>query len=133
MIILIWCMNKFGKSKFRKDYPKLRVYKSRGNSGYDNRETGLRGTYWNGVITIYLGSISSVRELCETVIHEYKHYLMSDREYDVLERKLKKQKCRSVDIYDAHPHEKRAMKMEYKWGDVCYRELKNKLYKQEKR
>jgi len=128
LFILNWCINKFGLSKFKKSYPKLRVYKSCGKSEYNERELGLYGTCSNGLITIFLGTNHSMNRLCKTVLHEYKHYLMCDDEYIVLEKKLKKCGIATDKIYDKHPHEIRARKFEKTWGDICFKELKNKLY-----
>jgi len=129
LLILDWCILRFGISKFREEFPQLRVCKSKGNSSYSNRELGLCGTYVDGTITIYLATISSVKVLCETVIHEYKHYLMNDNEYDKLEKKLIKKNPDENFIYNNHPHEKRARRMEKKWGEICFNELRYYLYK----
>jgi len=129
LLILNWCILKFGKSKYCEDYPQLRVYNSKGVSSRLNGELGLNGSYVDGTITIYLGTIKSMKELCETVIHEYKHYLQNNNEYDRLEKKLIKRGHDEDYVYENHPHEKRAEKAERKWGDVCYKELRYYLYK----
>jgi hypothetical protein len=122
LLILDWCIFKFGASRYSDEFPpKIRIYKSKG--------TDLRGTYLDGVITVYLASNRSVKELCETVIHEYKHYLMNDDEYDVLANIMKKRGRDKEYMKYNHPHEKRARRMENKWGEICFNELRNKLYK----
>lgn len=128
LLILDWCVLKFGASKYNDEFPpRLRLYKSRGTGALKN--IALRGTYLDGTICIYLGSITSYKELCETVIHEYKHYIMNDNEYDRLTEKLKK-KGRDEDFFlYHHPHEKRARYAERKWGKICYGELRYRLYK----
>jgi len=131
LLILEWCINKFGKSKFHNKLPVLRVYKTEGKSGYSDRLTGLCGTYCDGTITIYLASNRSVRELCCTVIHEYKHYLMSEKEFRILHKKMTERGCEYDDILRNHPHEKRAVRAENTWGDICFNELKSKLYKKD--
>jgi hypothetical protein len=128
LLVLIWCENTFGKSKYRKTYPKLRVYQSKGNSEYCDRKYGLRGCYNKGTISIFLGTTRTVREVCDTVIHEYKHYLMPDCDYNKHIRKMKKRGHNDDYIYDHHPHEKRATRSENCWGEKCYNDLKNKLY-----
>jgi hypothetical protein len=127
LLILEWCITKFGTSKHQNIFPpRLRVYKSYGTSGFKNRKDKLRGTYLEGTITIYLGSIESHQELCETVIHEYKHYLMDDDEYDKI-TEAQKILGRDADyLFYNHPHEKRARYAEKKWGMVCYNEVKFK-------
>jgi len=129
LLILDWCITKFGISRFHDDYPELRVYKSKGMSGNKNKKSGLCGTYGGGVITIYLGSNRSVRELCETVVHEYKHYLLNHDEYEKIEKKMQMSGLTDSDLYTKHPHEKGAIRMEKKWGEICFNELRNKLYK----
>jgi hypothetical protein len=131
LLILSWCQNKFGKSKYRKDFPKLRVYKTSGivtgNKlfGLKNGLFGYQGN--NDVIIIFLGLHHSIKELCLTVVHEYKHYLMSEKEWNMLYNNLKI--TNREDAIYKHPHEIAATKFENLWGPVCYKELKNKLYK----
>ncbi len=127
LLILDWCIAKFGASKHQNIFPpRLRLYKSYGTSSIKNRKIELRGTYLEGTISIYLGSIISDQELCETVVHEYKHYLMDDDEYDRI-TELQKTLGRDSDyLFYNHPHEKRARYAEKKWGMICYNELKLK-------
>jgi len=129
LLILEWCISNFGISKYCDDFPSLRVYKSKGTSEYYADESGVRGTYGDGLITIYLGTISSYRDLCATVIHEYKHYLMNNEEYLKIEKKMFKVYPDNDYVYENHPHEKRAFKAEEKWGGVCYEELKTEFRK----
>lgn len=130
LLILDWCVFKFGTSKYSDEFPpRIRVYKSCGTAAFNDNGDGLRGTYLDGTITIYLGSNRSIKELCETIIHEYKHYLMSDDEYDVLTNIMKTRGKKLGDLKYNHPHEKRARRMEAKWGEICFQELRNKLYK----
>lgn len=125
LLILDWCIMKFGMSKYHDDYPRLRLYKSAGKTAIKGNADGLRGTYLDGTITIYLDSNNSVKELCETIIHEYKHYLSSVDEYDALTNIMKIQGKDPGSLNYNHPHEKRARRMEDKWGVICYNELKS--------
>lgn len=127
LLILDWCIKRFGKSRYQKDDLKLRVYKSKGIS--NEHKTGLRGTYYKGTICIYLGSNDSVPELCKTVNHEYKHYLLSEKTWEKQYGHLVKKGLSDEDICVEHPHEKICDKFEKKWGPICYKELKHKLYK----
>lgn len=129
LLILDWCITKFGQSEFNKGYPKLRVYKTKGMSNYYKEP--IRGIHYpdNNIICIYLGAITSVKILCETVIHEYKHYLLDNDEYEALIKILKKKNYDKNTIYDKHPHERKARRSENYWGKICYSELKYKLYK----
>lgn len=126
LLILNWCVKKFGKSSYHKEPVKLRVYNSKGMT---KDVLGLRGGYIDGRISIYLGSIKSVKELCETVIHEYKHYQLSEFEFKVYFNRMKKEGHDEDYIYDNHPHEKKAERMEKKYGKQCFDELRSKLYK----
>jgi hypothetical protein len=112
LLILTWCMTKFGKARYRK-FPKLRVYKSKGTNVDFTSPDGVFGIFRNNTIEIFLGGHSNIEELCHTVVHEYKHYLIGLKYYFI----------------NRHPHEIRARRFETKWGNVCYKELKNKLYK----
>jgi hypothetical protein len=129
LLILDWCCNKFKKSKHRNVYPKLRVYKTSGMSITGFNDCGVRGTYCGGTITVYLKSIDSVLQLCETIIHEYKHYLLSEKEYEKIQTKYLKTGMTISEVTDIHPHEKKANNFEDKWGVICFNELRNKLYK----
>jgi len=134
LLILNWFKQKFGKSKYYNKPIILRIYKSQGTS---TDKDGCQGTYYNGNISIYLGSINSVMEVCKNIAHEYKHYLISDKyniEYSriahILNNKYKNKINKDL-IYYIHPHEKRCRRFENKWGPICFKELKNKLYKYE--
>lgn len=132
LLILQWCVNNFGKSRYWKKPLKLRVYKSKGRTVTGDIITfddGVRGCYNKGRISIFLDTIGSAKELCETVIHEYHHYLMSDREYRRFEKELNEKYEDKKSAYKKHPHEIIASKAEEKWGNICFNELRNKLYK----
>jgi hypothetical protein len=129
LLILNWCVKRFGKSKKTKLPLRLRVYKSEGKAAHSEIKYGLRGSYASGLISIYLGSNATFKGTCKTVLHEYKHYLMSEKEFDVILKKLRKLGYNYDYIAFNHPHELRAIRMEKRWGDVCYNELKDKLYK----
>lgn len=131
LLILEWCKKKFGESEYWKKYPYLRVYKTSGIT-LDNEKNGRCGDYSKGVISIFLGSHTTVRDLCGTVTHEYKHYLLNEKEYNIERKNLKKNGIKKDDdINRYHPHEKLARRFEGKWGHVCYNELQKKLYKKD--
>jgi uncharacterized protein YjaZ len=131
LLILNWCENKFGKSKYRKSTAKLRVYKTNGFSTgrrYYGLKRGLCGHQSNDKIIIFLSTHRSMKELCKTIVHEYKHYLSSEKEWSMLYHKLKKQGLDDNKVIDEHPHEKEAIKFENKYGPICYKELKKELF-----
>lgn len=131
LLILEWCKKKFGKSKYWKSYPLLFVYKTKGRyADDDNDEKGRYGHYVEGKISIFLGRHGTVKDLCDTVLHEYKHYLLSEDDFQREYKRLKKQGYSEEDASTRkHPHEKLTKKFADKWAHACYNELKNELYK----
>lgn len=132
LLILDWCVRKFGKSKYQKKKIKLRIYRTKGIS-LDTTKIGRYGDYGDATISIFLGHEMTIRFLCKVVCHEYKHYLLSEDDwklkYKILKKQLKKSGLSDDEIVDIHPHEEIAIRFENKWGNVCFNELKNKLYK----
>jgi hypothetical protein len=127
--ILNWCIRKWGRSKYKHYYPKLRVYKYK--SGLSDSFTSAYGVYnyEKNTINIFLKPHRGYKELCNTIIHEYKHYLLSVREFFKLYNVMCK-KGKSFDyIDDFHPHEKKCIRLAAKWQDKCYNDLKKILYK----
>ena len=117
LTILKWCQEKFGKSQYKKIFPLLRVYKTSGFYADDSRFNRC-GQYCSAtsMISIFLKSNSSYKELCGTVLHEYKHYLLNTT-FSSKQAESGKQ----------HPHEKYCNRFENRWKNVCFNELKNKL------
>lgn len=126
LLVLNWCISRFGKSKYCKTYPRLFVYKSAGTS-LDKEHDGRCGHYCDGSISIFLGSNKDLKDLCGTVIHEYKHYLLNDKEFQREYRKLKKQGLTEEVTNQKHTHEKKARRFENKWKFICYNDLKKQL------
>jgi Zn-dependent peptidase ImmA (M78 family) len=124
LLILNWCTHKFKKSKYNKQYPKLRVYKTKGGSYYV--DLYLKGYYTTdtNTITIFLGSHNSIKELCNTMIHEYKHYLLDSNEYDILYNLFEEKTSDHDSILEVHPHEIKCKKFATKWQDICYKDIK---------
>jgi hypothetical protein len=124
-LILNWCIHQFKKSKYNKQYPKLRIYKSKGSSLFI--KFYLKGYYCTetNTIAIFLGSIKSLRKLCNVVLHEYKHYLMDSNEYDIIYEKYRQTYSKEHDkIVEIHPHEIKCIKFAKKWEDACLNEIK---------
>jgi hypothetical protein len=128
VLILEWCQNQFGRSQYYRKYPRLRVYRSFGKSSFRDSEGGLFGTYGTGLISIYLGSHTGMKQLCSTVLHEYRHYLLSIQEYRSLSRKLEDDGVNISDISEIHPHEIECRRFEKEWADTCFSQLRKKLY-----
>jgi len=149
-LILLWCKRKWGKSKFKKDYPKLRVY-TKAKGTYNSSRTSF-GTYnyITNTINIHVCHHRSYLQLIDTVIHEYKHYLLDTKEYQKIEKILYKNFKHSKGyvyryvsshlfenitmtevqdlISDVHPHEKKSERLAKKWSQICLKELKKELY-----
>jgi len=71
--ILNICRSKLGPSKYHKQKPKLICYT---NPKYHNPKDPHKG-YFNPItntIHIYLNHHSTTLQLCNTIIHEYKHH-----------------------------------------------------------
>jgi hypothetical protein len=149
-IILLWCKRKWGKSKFKKDYPKLRVYTTAKGTYNSSRSSFGTYNYDTNTINIHVCHHKSYNQLIDTVIHEYKHYLLNTKEYKKLEKILYKRflndhgnayryisqnlsdsttiedvKCYIADI---HPHEKKSVRLAKIWSKKCLNELKKDLY-----
>jgi hypothetical protein len=123
LLILEWCGKKFGKSVHKKTYPALRVYKSAGfyadSNHYNKKERFNKCGQYDAntcTISVFMKSNGSYEELCGTLLHEYKHYLLNS----TFTNKLIKSKKQ-------HPDEKYCNRFEKKWVKTCYNELKEKL------
>jgi hypothetical protein len=72
-LIFEWCAKNIGKSLFYSDFPRIIYYiNKKGSFGEFCTE--------ENIIYIYLKSHRSLRELVDTFLHEYFHY-MQDPEY----------------------------------------------------
>jgi hypothetical protein len=116
-LALDWCRAKWGKSRYVKGRPRLRLLKRSRQElyGWYNERINL--------ITLRLDWHESPLDLIETVIHEYTHYLQDIAgRYDRLAEEYK-------DLpYEAHPLEKQAYKRQARWGTQCWAELKLMQY-----
>src|ERR1035437_3275082 len=109
LLILNWCAGKFGQSKFQDSLPKIRIYKSNGCNTIKYYPTGLCGYYncTTNTIVIFLGTHCSIKDLCSTVIHEYKHYLQNNSDYEPIYCKLISEGKSPMKVSEIHPHEKK--------------------------
>lgn len=130
LLILNWFIDNCGKSQYYKTFPKIRVYRIyEGNSKeYDYVYKG-EFIFDTQTISIYLKNCKSVKDICKTIAHEYKHYLLSKKEFIKSYKILEKGGYNEDEQYENHPHEKKCLKFQEKWGTICYNQLKNKLYK----
>lgn len=95
-----WCKEKFGESKFNNDFSvKIsRTDKSKFGCYLDDLDT----------IQVNLNMHKSLIELCDTVIHEFTHYLQDMGMYDVYFDKYNRN-------YNNHPYEISADNKAKKW------------------
>jgi hypothetical protein len=114
--VIRWCMQHLGLPKGKKAGPRLllRYYRHR----------KVMGTYQqrSKLITLYWGSHASLKEVVNTLIHEYQHYLdirtnQEDKAYD---KELKQIG------YQDNSFEKRARKVADYWEKACLQELGQK-------
>ncbi len=114
--VIRWCMQHLGLPKGRKTGPRLllRYYRHR----------KVMGTYQqrSKTITLYWGSHASLKEVVNTLIHEYQHFLdirtsQEDRAYD---KELKQIGYQEVS------YEKRARQVADRWEKACFQDLAKK-------
>lgn len=114
--VIRWCMQHLGLPKGKKAGPRLllRYYRHR----------KVMGTYQqrSKLITLYWGSHASLKEVVNTLIHEYQHFLdirtnQEDKAYD---KELKQIG------YQDNSFEKRARKVADHWEKACLQELAQK-------
>jgi hypothetical protein len=111
-LALDWCRAKWGKSRYVKGLPRLRLLKRSRQElyGWYNERINL--------ITLRLDWHESPLDLVETVIHEYTHYGQDIAgRYDRLAEEYK------ALPYDHHPLEKQAYKRQARWGARCLAEI----------
>ena len=101
-----WCVAHLKKSRYHFDVPKL-IVRSNSNKKF-------KGYYKEGknLIVIFTKSHNSILDICETIIHEWKHYQQNISMYDtylvVYRRNLKN-----------HPYEVTAENFARKHGINC--------------
>ena len=107
-----WCKAKFGESKFN---PNFHVKVSR-------KEKDKLGCYIDdqGIIQVNLNAHKSLLDLCDTVIHEYTHYLQDMSMYTTYFLKYNKN-------YNNHPYEISANNKAKKWKKELRRNFKERF------
>jgi hypothetical protein len=122
-LILNWCIETFGTNN-NINVPTFTLTKQKsikycGKYDYDKNH-----------MSFYLFTHKSVKSFCETVIHEYIHYLINNPNYDYnnILAKLDEVYNTNNEIYMNHPHEKICRLMEKLYGEQCFNSLKYKLY-----
>lgn len=106
-----WCENKFGKSKFNEDF-KIKISKAKDRYGVYMRD--------KNTIQVNVKAHKSLLELCDTVVHEYTHYLQDMSMY--VEYFLKYNRN-----YDNHPYEVTANNRAKKWKKKLREDFKKEF------
>lgn len=111
--VIRWCMQHLGLPKGKKVGPRLliRYY----------RHQKLMGTYQqrSKTITLYWGSHANLKEVVNTLIHEYQHFLdirtnQDDKAYD--------KELKQIGYQDVS-YERRARQVAHRWEKACLQEL----------
>jgi hypothetical protein len=65
----LWCVSNLKKSKYHNDVPRLIVRSSKKSNSY-------KGYYKENknIIVVFSKNHKSILDICETIIHEWKHY-----------------------------------------------------------
>lgn len=114
--VIRWCMQHLGLPKGKKAGPRLllRYYRHR----------KVMGTYQqrSKTITLYWGSHVDLKEVVNTLIHEYQHFLdirtnQEDKAYD---KELKQIG------YQQNSYEKKAREAANRWDKACLQEMKQR-------
>lgn len=109
MDMVEFCKLKWGKSMYHKDFPRVRVYhSSNGKCGHFN--------YEKNILCVFISTHSNWVEVCDTVIHEYTHYLQD------MEGMYETYMTKYYRSYDNHPYEITARNRgeKYKWECLKY-------------
>ena len=109
-----YCVDTFGVNNRKKTEFVVSICKQRGG----DKSFGMYCPYENK-ITIHHNNCNTLKDLVQTVIHEYTHYLQPVKSsYDKL---LKKHG------YNNHPMEIEAREMENQYYKDCWNKIKNKI------
>lgn len=123
--ILKWCENNL-EYKTQAPIPKLRVYKGSGSS---ITGVAIAGCFRDdkNTISIFLRSNKNLLDLCNTVIHEFQHFILDKTrrgEYTKITIKMKKNGYSNEEIVFEHPHEKKCIKIAEENEQLCYMQIK---------
>jgi len=115
LIMLEYCKEKWGKSKFNGDFPKILIL---------NKKDEFYGEYEPNInqIVIWLKKHKTIINICATVIHEYTHYLQCIDKYHNYNP------LHPHDgNYEKHPYELTARRREMKYKKECKQYLLSKI------
>lgn len=114
--VIRWCMQHLGLPEGKRTGPHLLL------RYYQHRK--VMGTYQqrSKTITLYWGSHASLKEVVNTLIHEYQHFLdirtnQEDKSYD--------KELKQIGYQDVS-YEKRARQVADRWEKACFQDLAKK-------
>lgn len=113
-----WCKKKYGRSKYNGRYPEIVFRKG---DYYDGEEWG----YYDEIdqcIYINRDKHETLKDLADTIIHEYTHYLQNMYHYQIISKYLE---------HYQHPMEISAEDTAQKDSPECLKYLENLYKKQE--
>ena len=107
-----WCVDNFGSPLKGGQLPKLRIH-------FTNRRMA-KGVYiaQSREIYIYMIHLTSIKDLVETIVHEYTHFLQMPKLNDA----MKYHRLYMKDGYD-NEFEREAYEAEEKYADVVLKHL----------
>lgn len=110
-----WCLMNLKRSKYHESVPKIII-----KSGQSERFRGYFNNRKN-IICIFLGNHKNFDDICQTVIHEWKHYQQNLKMYD-----------RYITLYGRnfknHPYEKVAENFAIKNFEECGEWVNSKIH-----
>lgn len=115
--MLQYCKDKWGKSKFQKKYPELVIHRETIKEG--NPDWDISGFYCEktNTIHIYPRHHNNYLEMCDTIIHEYTHYLQN-----IQGMYMRYMETWSYN-YHNHPYEKVANNRAEKFKCECFNSI----------
>lgn len=107
--IYSWCIDYYGASKFRNDYPDYEI----------DSDSEFAGEYEfeSNTIFLYLPECNKIDCLIKTFIHEWIHYLQSPSWYKIYQNKFQYN-------YTLNPYEIQAEEIANKDWEKCFEKLK---------
>lgn len=119
LLILEWCFNKLGKSRFHKKHPKLIILNKISKINLD-----VGGWYDDNknIISIVVPNQKTFIDFIDTVIHEFWHYKQNPKGYKYVYNRIN---WGENEIYKNDPSEISARNKAKKYKKQCYNDLFN--------
>ena len=113
-LTLKWCKKNLGINKKKKKAIKLNIRIKPLKEG----KYIIYGNYYSDYNSIYIYGLKEItnENVVSIIIHEYTHYLQSNKKYWEYFKTYN---------YSTHPYEIEARENEAKYTDICYNEIKH--------